>query len=395
MQGGGASRFPLRGWRVDRGWSGVSVLLFAILLGVLFTTPLAAQMSDVSISASEGIDDAVVTVTASVSCDLPIDGFSFGVSHVPAELELISVTPGAALVPARGGTDPEFISLNVTPVGGPGAVIGCVVDFELAIRLDPLITHDAVDLEYRVIPGPPGDSTVSFTTALGAPPIEVLVLSDITEMVPTQTSGVVTRLGPDCDGNGIADLTEISQGTAFDCDGNGQLDSCDLDLGLLDDCDNDGVPDSCAVLAGTVPDCNGNGIPDSCDLASGTVADCDADGVIDVCATAAGTAADTNANGIPDPCENEFLRGDVNADGSVSIVDPIAVLDYLFSGGPTPTCLRAADFFNDGSVNLSDAIQLLSYLFIMGPDPAAPFPACGPPPALESPLLCESFTACP
>lgn len=49
-------------------------------------------------------------------------------------------------------------------------------------------------------------------------------------------------LPPDCNGNGIADATDIANGTSEDCNGNGVPDECELDSdgdGIIDDCDTD------------------------------------------------------------------------------------------------------------------------------------------------------------
>ncbi|MBN2131617.1 MAG: hypothetical protein JW741_19115 [Sedimentisphaerales bacterium] len=109
--------------------------------------------------------------------------------------------------------------------------------------------------------------------------------------------------------------------------------------------------------------------------------------------------------------EFPLVRGDVNADGKVNIADPVALLSYLFRGGATPPCLKAADA-NDSSqvyhqcgadpdddewcacgVNLSDSIYLLCYCLLRGQEPPAPFPMCGPDVTIDS-LTCESFPPC-
>ena len=46
-----------------------------------------------------------------------------------------------------------------------------------------------------------------------------------------------------------------------------------------------------------------------------------------------------------------FLRGDVDMSGSDEITDAINLLDFLFSGGPTPACMDAADA-NDTGIGL-------------------------------------------
>lgn len=50
----------------------------------------------------------------------------------------------------------------------------------------------------------------------------------------------------DCNGNGLSDLDDITEGRSYDCNG-------------------DGVPDECTIALGISGDCNLNGIPDECD----------------------------------------------------------------------------------------------------------------------------------
>ncbi|HZN58341.1 MAG TPA: metallophosphoesterase [Planctomycetota bacterium] len=89
----------------------------------------------------------------------------------------------------------------------------------------------------------------------------------------------------------------------------------------------------------------------------------------------------TIRKGSPSP-ELRFIRGDVNEDGQLNLTDPVAVLAYLFTGGP-PQCIAASDVDASGVIQVTDAIQQLNFLFLGGPAPAAPFPECGSLPGAE------------
>jgi hypothetical protein len=133
-------------------------------------------------------------------------------------------------------------------------------------------------------------------------------------------------------------------------------------------------------------DCNGNGVADGTDIASGTSADCNGNGVPDSCDIASGTSNDANADGIPDECPppGGFQRpGDANQDGTLDLSDAIWLLGHLFLGTtPTLPCeggsasnpgdgeRRLLDVNGDGGVDLSDAIRVLGFLFTGGPAPA-------------------------
>ena len=67
----------------------------------------------------------------------------------------------------------------------------------------------------------------------------------------------------------------------------------------------------------------------------------------------------------------EFVRGDSNGDGSVTISDAVLLLAALFAGGQQPACEDAADADDNGQLQLGDAILQLNALFLgAGPLPA-------------------------
>ena len=82
-------------------------------------------------------------------------------------------------------------------------------------------------------------------------------------------------------------------------------------------------------------------------------------------------------------CET-FRRGDGNADGAVNIADPVATLNFLFSGGAAAPCEDAADANDTGELDISDAVFTLNFLFLGGAPPPAPgVGACGRDPTLD------------
>ncbi|MEM7231286.1 MAG: LamG-like jellyroll fold domain-containing protein [Planctomycetota bacterium] len=97
----------------------------------------------------------------------------------------------------------------------------------------------------------------------------------------------------------------------------------------------------------------------------------------------------------PPPVGTPFKRGDADASGSVNITDGIFVLNFLFLGGPGPSCAEAGDADDSGAINITDGIFILNFLFLGGPDPAAPGANdCGVDPEGSPEAGCESFPAC-
>ncbi len=63
--------------------------------------------------------------------------------------------------------------------------------------------------------------------------------------------------------------------------------------------------------------------------------------------------------------------GDASGDDVVDISDAVALIAYIFSGGPPPSPLEAGDASCDGNVDISDAVYLIAYIFSGGPVPCA------------------------
>jgi hypothetical protein len=100
-------------------------------------------------------------------------------------------------------------------------------------------------------------------------------------------------------------------------------------------------------------DCNGNGVPDPTDILRETSDDCNDNGIPDECEIAAGAVADDNGNGIPDECETCPWDCADPADGTVSVLDFLAMLAQWGRVG------TSCDFDGDG-VSVVDFLALLA-----------------------------------
>jgi len=67
-----------------------------------------------------------------------------------------------------------------------------------------------------------------------------------------------------------------------------------------------------------------------------------------------------------------FRRGDVDANGTLTIGDAIALLNHMFAGDDEPVCPDAGDIDDSGEYTIGDAIGLLNFMFADGPEPPAP-----------------------
>ncbi|MFQ6032584.1 MAG: dockerin type I repeat-containing protein, partial [Candidatus Zixiibacteriota bacterium] len=64
-----------------------------------------------------------------------------------------------------------------------------------------------------------------------------------------------------------------------------------------------------------------------------------------------------------------YIPGDANGDGIVNSADVVFLINYLYSGGPLPPVLNAADPNADCEINSADLVYLINYLYGGGPLP--------------------------
>lgn len=87
------------------------------------------------------------------------------------------------------------------------------------------------------------------------------------------------------------------------------------------------------------------------------------------------------------PTFQTFLRGDMNVDGELNLIDVITILQHLLQSVPAPGCEDSGDVDDSGSVNIADPIYLLNYLFGQLAPPPPPFPNAGLDPTPDA-MLC-------
>jgi hypothetical protein len=93
-------------------------------------------------------------------------------------------------------------------------------------------------------------------------------------------------------------------------------------------------------------------------------------------------------------CGVDFVRGDADQSGRVTITDAVHVFRSQFDPLPgTAACDDALDVDDNGVVERTDGVFLVMYLFLDGPTPAAPFPVCGAD-NTEDTLDCVTFDFC-
>jgi hypothetical protein len=95
--------------------------------------------------------------------------------------------------------------------------------------------------------------------------------------------------------------------------------------------------------------------------------------------------------GAGDGAAVEFLRGDANSDGVVTLADPYFSISREYRNGPDEECAQAGDANGDGRLEWADPIFTLNFLLGGGSAPPSPFPAPGPADESTGALPCESY----
>ncbi|MDH4032405.1 MAG: hypothetical protein OEV80_01250, partial [candidate division Zixibacteria bacterium] len=85
-------------------------------------------------------------------------------------------------------------------------------------------------------------------------------------------------------------------------------------------------------------------------------------------------AIDNNFEGSQFAVEQQFVVdyvcGDINNDGAgPDISDLVYLVDYMFTAGPPPPMMEAADVDGSGGIDIADLVYVVDYMFNGGPAP--------------------------
>lgn len=75
--------------------------------------------------------------------------------------------------------------------------------------------------------------------------------------------------------------------------------------------------------------------------------------------------------------DEEYICGDADGDGGISLSDAVFLIQYIFAGGRTPYPVLSGDADCSGGISLNDAVYIIQYIFAGGPGPC---PDCVPDP---------------
>ncbi|MGE3166676.1 MAG: hypothetical protein AB7O52_17375 [Planctomycetota bacterium] len=222
---------------------------FVILVS---TGPLLAQDPDLVLRAPSGLGFGG-SFTGSVVFDNlgtdSVDGWSYGLCHDGAIVELVDFVDSALVSTVNGGGAPGFGStLVVDP--SLGGTQGIVVDLFGVNKLAPGVGCALADATYDSQPaGLASLSTVTICNSLGTPPVATVVVIGGASLEPTRVAGAIrvtfgdprSYLRGDCNNDAVYDIADgvfllnaLFQGgllpscvEACDSNGEGVVDSSD------------------------------------------------------------------------------------------------------------------------------------------------------------------------
>ncbi len=203
---------------------------------------------ELSASPSSGSVEQGLEVDVQILLDAPVEnyGFSFGFAHSGAALMLLDAEAGAALSALNGGSGPEFLTIDLDPVGADGLIAACLYSVSDLTTLPAGNGQELIIGHYQAAATAPlGSTTLDFTDTLvpqdPSPPTAIVVSLGLTSSV-VQTSGTSIEIlegvvgvqftRGDFDGNGALNLGDpvnlldymFSGGAASACEKNGDID---------------------------------------------------------------------------------------------------------------------------------------------------------------------------
>jgi hypothetical protein len=249
----------------------------ATMLGVDFTVkseggepvmkPTFTTEPDLSLIADQS-SEAKVRVLMGLSEDstetMEIQGWSYGLSHDGALLELVAIEPTSQVQTSNGGNAPDFYAVNTSPVGGAGGTVGAVITLLAEpFSVIPVAPGEKVQTEtftYRsaiaIAPGEPSQSTdlAMAHEVLGDPPVAAVVSVASDSLLLTEDGAATITLT----GEAPPPLREFVRG---DANNDGRVDIAD-GVWILAWLFRDGLEPPCEDAA----DANDDGTIDGTDV---------------------------------------------------------------------------------------------------------------------------------
>lgn len=151
---------------------------------------LTLRVQDASIAMSSSANVAVLFDNTGPN---DVDGWSYGVCHDSAFVDILGAVQGSTTLTSNGGMMPGFQSLTVLP--GAGYTVGIVIDLFGVFKLAPGTGYELSVGNYQAL-GTLGDMTdICICGTLGTPAVADVIVVNGASIIPTEVCGTVTITG--------------------------------------------------------------------------------------------------------------------------------------------------------------------------------------------------------
>lgn len=166
-----------------------------------------------------------------------VDGWSYGVCHDTALLDIVSADSGATTISVNGGAAPGFESLTVNPA--LGYTQGIVIDLFGANKLAPGTGYEFTVGNYQsnTMGTMPTSTDICFCSTIGSPPVATVVVIAGVSIQPTTNCGTIDLVvGP-------PPFKYIAPDVSINFDGNtGIAEAANVELSIAENPMNPGYP---------------------------------------------------------------------------------------------------------------------------------------------------------
>ena len=198
-------------------------LVSVISVGLI--SALSAQDTALFLSGGSGVTGDSITSHITLDSAVEVQGWSMGICHDTANLDVTAAQDGPTTMIVNGGGPPDFNELNVLP---DGVTVGVVISFVGSNALASGTGYGLLDIDYLLTGVPdaggfPIDAPVSFCNTLGAPAVDVVIVSGGASLIPDQTNAFIQIIPPpdfcldlSCEGGVTDSILTWNECTPFD-----------------------------------------------------------------------------------------------------------------------------------------------------------------------------------
>ncbi len=138
------------------------------------------------LSGGSGPAGGTFTSNVLLDTDVPLSGWSFGVCHDGADLEVDSTDASLLVDTINGGAPPDLISIDTFP--GAGVTMAVIIDLMVANTLAPATGNELLNITYDLLGSAGTTAEICFCDDLGTPAVANSVVEPDGDEIPPNLS---------------------------------------------------------------------------------------------------------------------------------------------------------------------------------------------------------------